>query len=48
MQGKVIVAGPGKVLDSVASLLITSVAMVAGKPKKEKSTPMFPEGMDNY
>ena len=35
----------GKVLDSVASLLITTEAMVA---EKEKSTPMYPEGMDDY
>ena len=33
----------GKVLDSVASLLITTEAMVVEKPKKKKSTPMYPE-----
>ena len=33
---------------SVASLLITTEAMVAEKPKKEKSAPMYPEGMDDY
>ncbi|MFC1591175.1 chaperonin GroEL [Thermodesulfobacteriota bacterium] len=33
---------------SVASLLITTEAMVAEKPKKEKSPPPYPEGMGDY
>jgi len=31
-----------------SSLLITTEAMVAEKPKKHKTPPMYPEGMDDY